>query len=107
MYKICFYVPESHAEQVKTAMFAAGAGKIGDYDSCCWQVLGEGQFRPLEGSQPYLGQQGAVEKVREFKVEMVCERQHMKAVIAALKQAHPYEEPAYDIQVLVDPAEFD
>lgn len=106
MYKICFFAPESHVEQVKTAMFAAGAGKIGDYDSCCWQVRGEGQFRPLEGSQPYLGRQGAVEKVAEFKVEMVCERQYMKAVLEAMKQAHPYEEPAYDIHVLVDPKEF-
>lgn len=107
MYKICFFVPVGHAEQVKTAMFAAGAGKIGDYDSCCWQVLGEGQFRPLEGSQPYLGQQGKVEKVQEYKVEMVCERQYMKAVIAALKESHPYEEPAYDIHALVDPSQFD
>lgn len=107
MYKICFFVPTSHAEQVKEAMFAAGAGKIGDYDSCSWQVLGEGQFRPLEGSQPYLGQQGVVEKVEEFKVEMVCMRQHMKAALAALRQAHPYEEPAFDVQALVDPQEFD
>lgn len=107
MYKICFFAPESHVEQVKIAMFAAGAGKIGDYDSCSWQVRGEGQFRPLQGSQPFLGQQGEVETVPEFKVEMVCAGEHVKAVIAALRQSHPYEEPAFDIQALVDPREFD
>lgn len=106
MYKICFFVPEEHAETVKEAMFAAGAGKIGDYDSCCWQIAGQGQFRPLEGSQPFLGQQGEVERVREYKVEMVCAEGRMDAAIQALLAAHPYEEPAYDILTLVDPGQF-
>ena len=53
MYKIEFYVPESHLEAVKRAMFGAGAGKIGNYDSCCWQIKGLGEFRPLEGATPY------------------------------------------------------
>lgn len=101
MYKLCFYVPESHLQTVKTALFAAGAGTIGDYDSCCWQVLGQGQFRPLSGSQPYIGQQGQVEVVDEYRVEMVCAAEHIHAAVAALKQAHPYEEPAFDVlQVL-------
>lgn len=106
MYKICFFVPEEHAEAVKAAIFATGAGKIGDYDSCCWQTAGQGQFRPLAGSQPYIGQQGEVEKVREYKVELVCAQEHMAAALAALREAHPYEEPAYDIIELVDPARF-
>ena len=55
MYKLVFYVPVDHLEPVKQAVFATGAGKIGEYDSCCWQVLGVGQFRPLAGSTPYLG----------------------------------------------------
>ena len=101
MYKLCFYVPESHVEEVKSALFAAGAGRIGDYDSCCWQVLGQGQFRPLEGSQPYLGQQGAVEVVDEYRVELVCDDAHIKAAVAALIKAHPYEEPAWDVVQLV------
>ncbi len=101
MYKLCFYVPESHLETVKEAVFAAGAGRIGDYDSCCWQVAGQGQFRPLEGSKPFLGQQGSVEQVPEYRVEMVCDRQHMKAVVGALLDAHPYEEPAWDVIALV------
>jgi len=101
MYKLCFYVPESHLEAVKQAMFAAGAGRIGDYDSCCWQVEGTGQFRPLSGSEPFLGQQGVVERVAEYRVEMVCEDSCVKAVAAALLEAHPYEEPAWDAVVLV------
>lgn len=106
MYKLAFFVPEEHAEPVKAAVFAAGAGKIGDYDSCCWQTAGQGQFRPLEGSQPFLGQQGEVERVRELKVEMVCDAEKMRVAIQALLDAHPYEEPAYDIIELVDPSRF-
>ena len=101
MYKLCFYVPESHLEQVKSAVFTAGAGRIGDYDSCCWQVAGSGQFRPLDGSQPYIGQQGQVEAVREYKVEMVCADEHIRAAVQAMIDAHPYEEPAWDVVAMV------
>ncbi|MCY4356928.1 MAG: NGG1p interacting factor NIF3 [Gammaproteobacteria bacterium] len=95
MVKVEFYVPESHLEQVKTAMFDAGAGRVGDYDCCAWQTLGQGQFRPLSGSKPFFGQQGSVETVAEYKVEMVCIRECVDAVIAAMKESHPYEEVAY------------
>jgi hypothetical protein len=101
MYKLSFYVPESHLESVKNAVFAAGAGRIGDYDSCCWQVPGQGQFRPLDGSRPFLGQQGVVEAVVEYRVEMVCETAFIKAAVAALLAAHPYETPAWDVVALV------
>ena len=101
MYKLGFYVPASHLEQVKTALFAAGAGRIGNYDSCCWQTLGQGQFRALEGSQPYLGQQGRVETVEEYRVELICADTVLPAALAALRAAHPYEEPAYDVVQLV------
>lgn len=97
MYKLCFYVPESHLESVKAAVFAAGAGRIGAYDSCCWQVKGQGQFRPLAGSKPFIGQQDSVESVDEYRVELVCADAHIHAVVAALKLSHPYEEPAYDV----------
>lgn len=100
MYKFCFYVPQTHLEPVKQAVFAAGAGRIGDYDSCCWQTLGQGQFRPLEGSNPFLGQQGWIEQVSEYKVEMVCEDHLIEAAIQALIESHPYEEPAYDVTLL-------
>jgi len=101
MYKLCFYVPESHLEAVKVAVFAAGAGTIGDYDHCCWQVLGQGQFRPLAGSSPHLGQLDQLEQVAEYRVEMVCEAQYVRAVVQAMKDAHPYEEPAWDVIELV------
>lgn len=101
MYKLCFYVPESHLEQVKVAAFKAGAGRIGDYDSCCWQVSGQGQFRPLAGSAPYIGQQGKLERVAEYRVEMVCARECVKAAVLAMLDAHPYEEPAWDLVELV------
>jgi hypothetical protein len=97
MYKICVYIPETHLQQVKDALFAVGAGRIGNYDSCCWQVAGEGQFRALEGSDPFIGQKGKVETVTEYKIELVCEDHLIKAAIAAMKKAHPYETPAYDV----------
>jgi hypothetical protein len=102
MYKICVFVPETAVEQVKQAMFKAGAGKIGDYDSCCWQTSGQGQFRPLEGSSPFIGEQNRTETVDEFRVEMVCEDELVKNVVAAMKKNHPYEEPAYDVWKLED-----
>lgn len=97
MYKICFYVPPTHAEEVKNALFAAGAGKLGLYSCCAWQTLGEGQFMPLEGSQAFIGEQNRLEKVAEYQVEMICDDQYIQAAIAALKKAHPYEEPAYQV----------
>lgn len=102
MYKICFYVPESAVEIVKQAMFTAGAGRFGNYDSCCWQVLGSGHFRPLENSNPAIGKTGKTETVSEYKVEMVCDDKIVKDVVDALRQSHPYEEPAYDIIKLED-----
>lgn len=102
MYKLVFFVPETHVETVKTAIFATGAGRIGDYDSCSWQTLGQGQFRPLEGSQPFLGQKGQVERVSEYRVELVCADQLIERALAALRDAHPYEEPAYDVWRLAD-----
>lgn len=101
MYKLCFYVPESHLEEVKLAVFNAGAGRVGDYDNCCWQVLGQGQFRPLIGSRPFLGRHGTVETVAEYRVEMVCEAQYLRAAAAALVGTHPYEEPAWEVVALI------
>ncbi|WP_323752947.1 YqfO family protein [Marinobacter sp.] len=97
MFKLCYFVPESHLEATKQALFDAGAGKIGEYDSCAWQCKGQGQFRPLAGSDPFLGRQGELEMVAEFKVELVCAESLIQGAIKALKQAHPYEEPAYEV----------
>lgn len=95
LHKIEFYVPQSHLQAVKSAMFEAGAGGIGDYDCCAWQCLGQGQFRPLAGSSAYVGETNKLETVVEYKVEMICTERALGAAIAALKQAHPYEEVAY------------
>jgi hypothetical protein len=95
--KIEFYVPESHLETVKSAMFEAGAGKVGLYNNCAWQTAGEGQFRPLSGSRPFLGEQGTLETVVEYKVEMVCPRLLAQQVVAAMKEAHPYDEVAFSV----------
>jgi len=97
MYKFCFYVPEDHLEAVKRAVFAAGAGRIGNYDSCCWQSSGLGQFRPMDGATPFIGAVGKVEQVAEVKVDMVCADEYIREVIQALRLAHPYEEPAFDV----------
>jgi len=102
LYQISFYVPKSHTDSVKEAMFRAGAGKIGEYDSCAWQVLGEGQFRPKEGANPYIGKENIVEKVMEYRVEMVCKERYLKEAIDAMKKAHPYETPAYSVIELIN-----
>jgi len=96
MLKLCFYVPETHLEQVKAAVFSAGAGKIKTYDQCCWQIKGEGQFRPLEGNQAFIGETGKLEKVDEFRVELLLDDELKESVLIALKNSHPYEVPAYD-----------
>jgi hypothetical protein len=97
MYKICVYVPENSVETVKQALFDAGAGRIGNYDSCCWQTDGTGQFRPLQGSNPAIGSLDTVESVRELKIELVCEDELVKGAVQAMRESHPYEEPAYDV----------
>jgi hypothetical protein len=96
VFKLAFFVPPSHLEAVKAAVFGAGGGRIGDYDHCAWQTLGQGQFRPLQGSQPFIGQSGVVERLEEWKVELVVADESIDAVVRALKQAHPYETPAYE-----------
>jgi hypothetical protein len=97
MYSLVFYVPESHLEEVKEAVFSAGAGAIGDYEACCWQVKGEGQFRPNAQANPFIGQSGLLEKVEEYRVEMVLQADLKGEVVSALKAAHPYEEVAYHL----------
>jgi structural hemagglutinin/hemolysin toxin protein RtxA len=101
MYKLIFYVPIDWVEQVKEAVFEAGAGSYGNYDRCSWQVLGEGQFRPLAGSKPFIGNINTLEVVPEYRVETLVKENNIKSVLAALINAHPYETPAYDVMVCV------
>jgi hypothetical protein len=95
--QLIVYVPETDLEKVKSALFAAGAGKIGNYDQCCWQTKGTGQFRPLPGSDPAIGTQGKVEQVDEWKVEIALEEKLLPKVLEALQAAHPYETPAFHV----------
>lgn len=94
------FVPAESAEAVRQAMFAAGAGHIGDYSECSWSVSGTGQFLPQEGATPTIGSVGAVEYVPEDRVEMIAPSAQRGHVLAALRTAHPYEEPAFDIFAL-------
>ncbi len=97
LYKITLYVPLSHKEDVKNALFEAGAGRYKNYDHCSWEVVGEGEFRALKGSNPYIGSQDCIEYVDEARIEMICEKLYLEDVVKALITSHPYEEPAYDI----------
>ncbi len=97
MYLISFYVPPSDKEKVKEAMFRANAGRMGRYGSCSFELKGTGQFCPLSGSKPHIGSEGKLEKLEEYKVEMVCEDEHVEGVIKAMKEAHPYEEVAFSV----------
>jgi hypothetical protein len=99
--KLIYYVPESHLEVTKQAIFAAGAGGIGDYEHCAWQVLGMGQFKPVNGANPFIGQLNTLEQVPEWRVETIVPEEQAQAVAHALKASHPYEEPAFEfIQIL-------
>lgn len=95
--KITVFVPDEYAEEVRAAMADAGAGRFGNYDECAFAVKGEGCFRPLEGARPFIGKKGTLERAGETKIEAVCSPEAAPAVVEAIRRAHPYEEPAYDI----------
>ncbi len=101
LYKLVFFVPASHVDVVKQAVFAAGGGRLGNYEHCCWQVLGQGQFRPMVGSTPFLGEQGSLESLEEYRVELLCPAVCASAVKSALIAAHPFEEPAFEFLPVV------
>lgn len=103
-FKLVVFVPVKYLEKVRLAVCAAGAGRIGrHYDYCTFYAIGTGTFRPLEGARPYLGKLGRLEKVREARLETIVPLAKLKKVVAAIKQAHPYEEPAYDLIPLIMP----
>ncbi|OBC17191.1 Nif3-like dinuclear metal center hexameric protein [Mycobacterium sp. 852013-50091_SCH5140682] len=94
------FVPVTDAAAVRAALFAAGAGRIGDYSHCSWSVAGTGQFLPHDGATPAIGEVGTVEQVAEDRVEVIAPSRLRAAVLAAMRAAHPYEEPAFDIIAL-------
>ena len=94
-------MPESHLELTKQAIFSAGAGSIGNYEHCAWQVKGIGQFKPVKGADPYIGQLNELEQVDEWRVETIVLEEKASAVAKSLKASHPYEEPAFEfIQII-------
>lgn len=101
--KWVIYVPRENSEAVRAAVFEAGAGHIGDYSHCSWSVAGTGQFLAHDGASPAIGSVGTVERVAEDRVEVVAPARARAEVLAAMRAAHPYEEPAFDIFALVPP----
>jgi hypothetical protein len=100
-YKLVVFVPGEALDAVRDAVFAAGAGRIGDYERCSWYAEGTGTFLGGEGSSPTVGEAGREERVPEFRLETVFPAERLDEVVAALRSAHPYEEPAYDVYPLV------
>ena len=100
--KLVWFVPREALAATRDAVFAAGAGKIGDYERCSWYAAGTGTFLGGEGTDPAVGQRGREERVAELRVETVVPAELVPEVVAALRAAHPYEEPAYDVYPLLD-----
>jgi hypothetical protein len=95
--KLVVFVPATALDQVRDALFGAGAGRIGAYERCSWYTEGTGTFRGLEGSDPAVGEPGREERVPELRLETVFPADAQDGIVAALRGAHPYEEPAFDI----------
>ena len=98
--KLVVYVPRTHVDEVRAALFDAGAGHIGDYDQCSYNTAGYGTFRPLEGANPSIGSVGAQERVEETKIELIYPSQLERQILVAMFASHPYEEVAYHIITL-------
>ncbi|PMD43735.1 hypothetical protein L207DRAFT_455954 [Hyaloscypha variabilis F] len=100
-FKLIFFVPPPALAACKSAIFAAGAGRYpgpGNYTECCWTTLGTGQFRPGDAAKPNMGKVGELEEVQEARVETICLGEDVvRKAVEALKSAHPYEEPAYEV----------
>lgn len=105
--KLVVFVPEAHADAVRTALGEAGAGKLGNYAFCSFSVTGVGRFLPLTGAQPAVGTVGELERVVEERIEVLVPRAILGQVVRAMKAAHPYEEVAYDIHPLLSPLPID
>ncbi|MFA6038941.1 MAG: hypothetical protein WCV62_03385 [Candidatus Peribacteraceae bacterium] len=104
-YHLIVYVPVPHAQAVRDALTAAGAGRLGNYDGCSFSSRGTGRFRPLKGAKPAIGTVGKMEEVEEERIEVMVDaasEYDLKAVVAAVKKAHPYEEPAIHVMQMAD-----
>jgi hypothetical protein len=99
--KLVVFVPEDALDAVRDALFEAGAGRIGDYERCSWYTAGTGTFLGGEATTPTLGERGHEERVAELRLETVFPADRQSEVVSALRRAHPYEEPAFDVYELV------
>jgi hypothetical protein len=100
--KLVWFVPEDSLDATRDAVFGAGGGRIGEYERCSWYAAGTGTFFGGEGADPAIGERGREERVPELRVETVVPAERLGETLAALRSAHPYEEPAYDVYPLVD-----
>jgi hypothetical protein len=98
------FVPAPDLESVREALFAAGAGHLGDYERCAWYTLGTGTFLAGEGARPSVGEVGLEQRSAEYRLETVYPSELEAGVVRALREAHPYEQPAFDIHELLEPA---
>jgi hypothetical protein len=99
--KLVVFVPREALDTVRDALFAAGAGRIGDYERCSWYTAGTGTFRGGEGTSPAIGERGREQRVAELRLETVFPEERHDEVVAALRSSHPYEEPAFDVYPLL------
>jgi hypothetical protein len=99
--KLVVFVPREALDPVRDALFEAGAGRIGAYERCSWYTAGTGTFRAGVGADPAIGEAGREERVSELRLETVYPEDRHDDVIAALRRAHPYEEPAFDVYPLL------
>jgi hypothetical protein len=100
--KLVVFVPKGALDAVRDALFAAGAGRIGEYERCSWYTPGTGTFLAGEGADPSIGKRGREERVAELRLETVFPDDRHEDVVTALRSAHPYEEPAFDVYQLVE-----
>jgi hypothetical protein len=101
-YKLVWFVPREALDRTREAVFAAGAGRIGDYERCSWYTAGTGTFLACEGADPSIGRVGKEERVSELRVETVVPAETAAQVVEALREAHPYEEVAFELYPLAE-----
>ena len=97
MYKLNYYVPVDAKEKTKEALFNIGVGMFDNYENCSWETLGKGQFKPVANAHPTIGALDTIEVLDEYKIEMICKDELIELAVKTLKEAHPYEEVAYEV----------
>ncbi|MEA2073372.1 MAG: NGG1p interacting factor NIF3 [Campylobacterota bacterium] len=102
MYKLNYYVPVDAKEKTKQALFNIGVGMFDNYDSCSWETLGVGQFKPVGNANPAIGELHKLETLQEYKIELICPDSLIQEAVRTLKEAHPYEEVAYEVFKMED-----